>query len=436
MESSNIAALSRVVKPECIHFDSATAERDGAPFGVQSRAAVCRASQVPDEAVLGFSFSSSDARQTPYLDTKRLKCPQSEGFEQRKGRLGYAKKRAVTMANFLEDLAPRRAEKLKGCASYLLFRDYFTVGQMKLSAGMFCQQHLLCPLCARLRAGRVLRKYTERIEHVLKTENVKVGILTFTVKNGADLDERSKHLLSSFKTLSAKARKIRNGSRHVTEFSKFSGGVASMEVKRGAKSGLWHPHIHAVVLITEKVSMENLRAEWHEVTGDSMNVDLRLVNSSKNGQPEKLVEDLQEVFKYAMKFADMTIEDNWEAFRTLRGKRLLRPWGKLWGVKVPEDLTDENELSKDLPFTERLIIYRRKLGGYVDSTEDSERVWFKDQMARYGQAPQQEASAELPTISKIRAWPASAKPCSRIESRVSLEKPRIRVPCENAGVLL
>lgn len=283
------------------------------------------------------------------------------------------------MADFLEERAPHRSRKLAQCGTYLLFRDYFTVGEMKLAAGMFCQQHLLCPLCARLRSARVQRKYLERIQHVSKVTGAHASMLTLTVKNGDDLAERAAHLISSFGVLTKKAQRIRSGSRDKTEFSKFVGGVGSVEIKRG-RGGKWHPHLHAIALHLERVEMEELRAEWHRITGDSFNVDLRNLDSVRTGSGD-LESDLREVFKYAMKFADMSLEDNWQAFRDMRCKRLLRAWGALYGVKVPDDLSDENELAADLPFVERLLIYRRRKGEYENNSDAEVLKWFKGQLS-------------------------------------------------------
>jgi hypothetical protein len=330
-------------------------------------------------------IGSNQALGQPYLDTKSLKCPHSERLPDRLSRLGYSKQRAVAMSGFLELLGiHRRSEKLKHCGTYLLFRDYFTVGKSKLSAGMFCQQHLLCPLCARLRAGRMLRKYTERVRRLVADQKSRrVSMLTFTIKNGDDLAERTAHLLKAFKILTGRARRLRGGGRNPGEFGKFLGGVGSVEVKRGKNSGLWHPHLHAIVLHDEWLDVGELRREWKEITGDSVNVDLRELECSKSRNFEELEGELQEVFKYAMKFSEMSLEDNWSAFSELRGKRLLRAWGSLWGVKIPDDLSDENELAEDLPFIERIWIYRKFASGYVEGDAGS-LAWFKRELRRQG----------------------------------------------------
>ena len=48
-----------------------------------------------------------------------------------------------------------------------------------------------------------------------------------------------------------------------------------------------------------------------------------------------------EVCKYALKFGDLSVENTWEAFKILKGKRLSGAFGSLYGVKIPENLADD-----------------------------------------------------------------------------------------------
>lgn len=67
-----------------------------------------------------------------------------------------------------------------------------------------------------------------------------------------------------------------------------------------------------------------------------------------------------EVFKYAVKFSDLTLADNWHAAQVLKGKRLLNSFGLFRGVQIPESLLDEP--LDDLPFWDRF--YRFIQGEY------------------------------------------------------------------------
>ena len=98
--------------------------------------------------------------------------------------------------------ALKAAIKLKECGQFLQFRNYYTVDQIKLVKAHYCNKHLLCPICAGVRAARSMKRYLERIYELMdQKRGLKPVLITLTVKNGEDLEERFEHLTSSFKTL-------------------------------------------------------------------------------------------------------------------------------------------------------------------------------------------------------------------------------------------
>jgi hypothetical protein len=99
-----------------------------------------------------------------------------------------------------------------------------------------------------------------------------------------------------------------------------------------------------------------LSREWHQWTGDSYIVDVRPFH-----EEEDIASGFAEVFKYALKFSDLPLEDNWDAFETLSNKRLVDSFGCLRGVEVSEDFADD-EIGDDLPYME--LFYRFMQGGY------------------------------------------------------------------------
>ena len=135
-------------------------------------------------------------------------------------------------------------------------------------------------------------KYAEKVQHLL-TENPHLipWMVTFTVKNGADLGERYAHLHKSVKAMNK--NRTRGDRGH--EIMKAAGSVWSYEFKRGSGSGMWHPHMHAVWLCTSPLDVEKLSKEWHHITGDSYIIEAHPMY----GDP---VEAFCEVFKYAVKF--------------------------------------------------------------------------------------------------------------------------------------
>lgn len=277
----------------------------------------------------------------------------ASGVEALTGRLdryGSAKNRALDVAQYMRsrtDLEPVAA-KVASCGEYLLFRHYFTVDELRLHAAQFCRKHLLCPLCAIRRGAKALQAYLPRYEAVLAASPVlRPYLVTLTVKDGADLAERFKHLQTSQRALWARRHKLR---AKACALQDVAAAVWSYEVKRGQGSGLWHPHLHMVALAPEKPSQADLSAQWHEITGDSFIVDVRPI--------EDPVDGFLEVFKYALKFSDMTEADTVEAFEVLQGRRLVASAGAFRGIEIPEELTDEP--LDGLPYVDRLF---RHLGG-------------------------------------------------------------------------
>lgn len=287
---------------------------------------------------------------------------QAESLPARISRYGRAKERAVAMRDYLIDHAAglrasvaenllnlvverealeasKAAGKLDGCGNYLHFRHYYTVDQVLLHAACFCKQHLICPLCAIRRGSKTLEAYLSRFQVIRqKWPELSEYLLTLTVKDGPDLPERWKHLDRSFKVLKDRRRRWNSGDRAApwTEFSKVKGAVGSWEVKRGKGSGLWHPHIHMVVLCETAIDPVAIKREWESITGDSFMIDVRPFD--RNQEP---AQGFMEVFKYAVKFGDLSLADNWEVAKFLRGSRLLFSLGEFRGVQVPNKLTDE-----------------------------------------------------------------------------------------------
>lgn len=246
--------------------------------------------------------------------------------------------------------------RLKQCGEYLAFKQYYTAGTTRLTAANFCMCHLLCPLCAIRRGSKMLEAYVKRFE-VIKAEHptLKLSMLTLTVKNGDDLGERFAHLKKSVSTVLEHRRKALKGQRgYHSEFAKIAGLVGSIEITKdgaldGSESG-WHPHAHIMVLHDERFDYVKLQAEWLKITGDS-----HVLNVAPSQHPDDPAQDFLEVFKYALKFSDLTPAQNLEAFQVMGGKNLLFSAGLFRGVEIPESMLDE-ELD-DLPYIELLYVY-------------------------------------------------------------------------------
>ena len=67
-----------------------------------------------------------------------------------------------------------------------------------------------------------------------------------------------------------------------------------------------------------------------------------------------------EVCKYALKFSDLSTENTWHAFLSLKGKRLTGSFGSMHGVKIPDTATPDDKPSEELPYME--MLYRFVFG--------------------------------------------------------------------------
>lgn len=311
-------------------------------------------------------------------DNKGFASANADEHNDRITRFATLKHRAKNQENYLFTLAQfkdnyekdvkneesikalKSAQKLNECGNYLLFKNFYTIGEVKLSKLRTCGQHLLCPFCAAIRASRAIQKYVERINQVLQeNRKLKPVLITLTVKNGSDLAERSEHLMKSFRTLLERRRDYLKKGWGYSEFCKVQGAMYSYENTYNEKTGEWHPHIHMFALVDQWIDQQEFSEYWHSLTGDSMVVDVRRARKEKGHGYSKAA---AEVCKYALKFGDLSVEKTWEAFKVLKGKRLTGSFGLLWGVKIPETMTDDMPDDETLPYMEMLykFVYGKK----------------------------------------------------------------------------
>jgi Replication protein len=265
-----------------------------------------------------------------------------EGLSKKIDRYSKAKRGALDVGQYMATVPKHQATaaKVLGCGDYLVFRHYYTVDQVRLHGALLCKKHLLCPLCAIRRGAKALKAYLDRWE-VIQAEKtaLKPFLVTLTVRDGSDLEERFKHLYRSQHELWKRKQRGRGSALDGVE-----GAVWSYEVKRGKNSGKWHPHLHMIALAESIPDQQQLAAEWKNITGDSFIVDVRPISQ------EDPVSGFIEVFKYAVKFSDQEPEDTIHAWEILAGRRLLGSAGCFRGVEVSSELLDDAEGFQGLPF--------------------------------------------------------------------------------------
>ena len=288
-----------------------------------------------------------------------------QSFPERLNRYHVARRRALLMADYSAQMGDAKLAKLlHSCGSYLVFRQYYTVSKVRLHAASFCRKHLLCPFCAIRRGAKMVNRYHQRVKAVQALKpHLRPYMVTLTVKDGPDLLERFNHLTSAMQRYSQQRRDYLKGRGPHVEMSKADGVCGSYEFKRGSGSGLWHPHVHMVWLCSTPPDARKLSQEWLHLTGDSFIVDARPLEGEG-------VDGFCEVFKYAVKFSDLPLADNWAGAQVLQRRRLVFALGDLYGVKEPDTLTDDELALDDLPYLE--LFYRHTKDGYALVPERSQ----------------------------------------------------------------
>lgn len=296
----------------------------------------------------------------------------SSNLKNRLERYGTGKSRSLSMSDYirLEHDGNRQyrqlSTKIQNCGAYLIFRNYYEIDEVRLHFAKFCKKHLLCPFCAMRRGAKYLQAYMTKLEQIKRTESgLKAYMVTFTVKNRESLEDAFLNLRNNLKRYQEKRRNAIKG-RTTCEYAKALGGVFSIEFKRGEGLGLWHPHAHMIWLCREKPNKYILSQEWLALTGDSFIVDVREIYDG-------LESGFMEVFKYALKFSELSLEDNFHAFEVLQRRRLVDNFGLFRGVQVDDDLTDDVP-DEEQPYLEMVYKFYKASGysfvGQVASDEE------------------------------------------------------------------
>lgn len=305
-----------------------------------------------------------------------------QGYEPKQlGRYGTAKARNHAMAGHLVTSGyPSVADKLYQCGSYLRFRHYLAHSQTRLIESRSCDASLLCPLCAIRRGARMLRKYAERCELLAGAHDF--YLVTLTVKNGDDLEERYRHLLGAWKRI------VKRAAKGYGAYADASGAFGSIEFTKSAAG--WHPHMHMIWAMPKGASPvrygkdSQLGMDWLAATGDSYIVHAQRIEAAEGTRQREgseaaandpLIAALCETLKYAVKFSDLTLADNLHAWQTLKGKRLTRSYGCFFGLEVPDEPLDDQEL--DGPYIDLLYRFMGQRG-YILQAPDAERTLTPD----------------------------------------------------------
>lgn len=317
----------------------------------------------------------------------------------------YVSETGLTYSDITEKI-----EKINECASIIELRDSYVQTKdntfeqvMKIAAANFCKQHTICPVCADRMQSRRRARYADPIR--AQAEMVESGkrfayMVTHTVKDGDSLSERLEHLKESKKAF-RKMGQRRKSKRSRGECGKIKAGVATIEIKRGKRSGLWHVHSHDLIFTDQPLDYQvydrdkkrkldqkygrhipadllkdaalkktifagsvvpcsKISDEWLRATGgDSMSISvepIRHVPRSATGKKKRMFKKMtfvesvsyqaKEVLKYISKVNPADVSDSLMILNETYNKRMVATYGQFRGV-TGDDYNDAEEKEKE-----------------------------------------------------------------------------------------
>lgn len=272
------------------------------------------------------------------------------GLAQRVGKLSRAWLGTSAMVAHLRVMGtdPKLAERVGSCGHFLEFRHYYRVERWKLLRANFCEAHQVCHLCAFNRAARYGANLARMAHAACEADKgLKAVSLTLTIRNGPDCLERLQRLCQALSKLIAGRRKGRSASgRHKAALATCEAGFMALECTRNHVTGEWHWHAHALLLASEWIDQDELRAEWSRCVGELVAIPY-LTRVKLDG----IAAAVCEVVKYSVKFTAMVDEkatpkrgelrpsDVLAIYYAGKGKRLIRTFGLFHGdqLELPED---------------------------------------------------------------------------------------------------
>mgnify|MGYP003376536816 CR=1 FL=1 len=249
------------------------------------------------------------------------------------------------------------SEKLQGCGAWRLYRSWLHTGHCSLREANFCSQLRGCRGCAKAWAAKAVSVYAAKSLALMDQAweagfNIPVPrLVTLTVKTGPHFKTQFNSMVDALKKLRQFRYDCRRRALH-SEWSRPEHFAWAIECKRSsANSSHWHVHAHGVSLCSAKLDLDRLHSEWTNISGATARPNVKLFDSArpllqspdaiKMDSVRSLVRsDLKEVFKYPLKFNELSAADIAEVYLNTRKRRMRFGWDGFNGVEVPDDLRD------------------------------------------------------------------------------------------------
>ena len=258
-----------------------------------------------------------------------------------------------------------KANRIRECCNVVAFRESLETWKRELMSANFCKYDRICVACATKRAIRMIKKFEQGIK-ANDLYKKKRYYIVLTVKHTKE-DKLADLLEKLMKWKDKLARNFRNSKRpnhkNKSFFHYFDWMVISIEVSHKGKH--WrHPHINILACSDYDIPIEvgkyrrwttneQLKQERLGITWDSYIHNIRRINVSSDHFTTSWI---GEVFKYAIKFSDLTVpqlaeimdiqQKKWYRFfstyGTFRGWKVDNKRAKWWTWKRGVFLYDED----------------------------------------------------------------------------------------------
>jgi hypothetical protein len=275
------------------------------------------------------SFSIYTVAQTPIFEVEmpvftRYLLNRLKDSVRMSERIDFKKKAARLLRKFRFNEA---ADKLERCCENVTALVCENGHSFRKIVDFRC--HLpFCPDCWETKAHRELSRNLPKFLQALKDDpSLIIAFMTLTLRS-----DRKRGLRDGCQGLKKDFAKLRE--RKV--WNNCVGGFGRIENTFSRKFG-WHPHIHNLLLLKNYIPQKSLSDAWHDVTGDSMIVDIRTVHDVAVG----LVETIKYPFKPTdlLKLGKAEIQEMID----LKGEKLGVSFGVLRGLEVESDIEDSLE---------------------------------------------------------------------------------------------
>lgn len=258
-----------------------------------------------------------------------------------------------------EDVDARKAERLRDCASWLVYSRDPDAPRMVLERANFCRVRL-CPICSWRRSLKAQAQMLQVVRYLAQgPDRYNYLLLTLTVRNvpGEQLISELDHLMHAWDKMSQR-KQVKGAMR---------GYYRALEVTHNLRDDTYHPHYHVLLAVRPSYWHKEYisQARWTELWQEALRCDYTPVVDVRRVKGTDAAA-ISEVAKYAVKTADYIVPDDWDM--TVDTVRLL------------DKALNHRRL---LAYGGIIAETRRKLA--LDDTEDGDLLHLDDDVEEAGQ---------------------------------------------------